>query len=307
MKEKFISLLEEIRAPFLTASIIPVLLGTAIAWTRTGGFHSGHFILTLLGGVCLHAGTNIANDYFDHVSGNDEANTEYVRPFSGGSRLIQTGRLAPREVLIESLVFFALSSLIGLYLAWAIGWPIITLGLIGLVSGFFYCAPPFKFVYRGLGELLVGLNFGVLMTLGAYFTQTGSFSLEAAVASLPIGILIAAVLYINEFPDYNADKKVGKNTLVVRLGKEIGVSFYLFLMALVYIVIAGSVIFRLVSPFALLGFFTLPLAIPAMKTARQNFADPQALAPANAGTIMVHLLTGVLLIIGYLLHKLVLG
>ncbi|OGB90432.1 1,4-dihydroxy-2-naphthoate octaprenyltransferase [candidate division WOR-1 bacterium RIFCSPHIGHO2_01_FULL_53_15] len=307
LRGKIFSLLEEIRAPFLTASIIPVLLGTAIAWARTGNFHFGYFFLALLGGVCLHAGTNIANDYFDHLSGNDEANTEFVRPFSGGSRLIQKGKLAPREVLVESLFFFALGSLIGLFLSWARGWPILSLGLIGVVSGFFYCAPPFKFVHRGFGELLVGLNFGVLMTLGAYFIQTQNFSLEAAVASLPIAILIAAVLYINEFPDFAADKKVGKDTLVVRLGKEIGVNFYVFLMALTYIVLGGSVLFRLISPFALIGFLTLPRALRAMRVARLNFTETLYLVPANADTILTHLFTGGLIIAAYLLQKLVIG
>jgi 1,4-dihydroxy-2-naphthoate octaprenyltransferase len=299
--------IEELRAPFFTATIISLLLGTVMAWARTSVFHLGYFLLVLFGGVCLHAGTNIANDYFDHKSGNDETNTEYIRPFSGGSRLIQKGALRPREVLVGSLIFLILGSSIGLYLAWARGMVILLLGVIGVFSGFFYSAPPFKLANRGVGELLVGINFGILMTVGAYFVQTQSFSWEPFVASLPVAFLISAILYINEFPDFKADMATGKKHLVVRLGKKRAAFGFILILCAVYLSMILGVAFKMISPFALLGLLTLPIALKAMQVARFNFNDTSKLVPANAGTILIHLLTGGLIIVGYAVHKLILG
>ncbi|MGD9382376.1 MAG: prenyltransferase, partial [Candidatus Thorarchaeota archaeon] len=159
----------EMRLPFLTASITPVLLGTAMAWGMHGVFLWDIFLLTLVVGVCLHLGSNISNDYFDHVSTTDDINVEYVRPFTGGSRMIQLGWLSPREVLAGSFVAFGIAVVIGLYLAFSRDMLLLAFGIVGAASGFFYTAPPFRFVSRGYGEAFIGLNFGVLMVLGSYY------------------------------------------------------------------------------------------------------------------------------------------
>ena len=143
--------IQELRAPFFTASVVPILLGVAIAWARTGNFNWLLFLLTLVAGMLFHAGTNVANDYFDHRSGNDEINTEFVRPFTGGSRFIQEGKLTPKEVLLYSLFLFATGSIIGIYLVFKVGTGVLILGVIGLLSGFFYSCPPIALVNRGLG------------------------------------------------------------------------------------------------------------------------------------------------------------
>ncbi len=296
---------DELRAPFFTASIVPVVLGAVIAWLRVGTFHWGYFMLTLIGGLCLHAGTNVANDYFDYLNGADENNFEFVRPYTGGSRMIQKGLMSPREVLAESLVFFALGSLIGLYLAYVRGPIVLVLGIIGLFSGFFYVAPPFNLVATGLGEAIVGLNFGLLMTLGSYFVQAGSLAWEPVVAAIPVATLIAGVLYINEFQDAPADAAAGKRHLVVRLGRKAAVRGYEVIIAVTYLSIIVGVAARLISPFTLLGLITLPIAIKAVRTTRVHHDHYLKLAPANAGTVMIHMLTGVLLSVGYILDKLV--
>jgi 1,4-dihydroxy-2-naphthoate octaprenyltransferase len=297
--------LEEVRAPFFTATIVPVVLGTAIAWVRTGAFHGGTFLLTLLAGLCLHAGTNVINDYFDHLSGNDEINVEFVRPFTGGSRMIQKGLLQPQEVLRGALAFFALGSLIGLYLTYARGPVVLILGLIGLFSGFFYTAPPVYLARWGIGELIVGANFGLLMTLGSYYVQTLTLAWEPVVASVPVTLLIAGVLYINEFQDAPADQAVGKTHLVVRLGRRRAVIGYEVIMTATYLSIILGVLARLISPFALLGLLTLPMALKAVRTARIYHDEYLKLAPANASTVMTHMLTGFLLSVGYLVDKVV--
>ncbi|MFQ6059500.1 MAG: prenyltransferase, partial [Anaerolineae bacterium] len=205
-RDKFKLWREEVRAPFFTATIVPIVLGAVIAWVRVGTFHWGFFLLTLIGGLCLHAGTNVVNDYFDHLSGNDEINVEFVRPFTGGSRMIQKGLLQPQEVLRGALAFFAAGSLIGLYLAYARGPIILILGLMGVFCGFFYTAPPVYLARWGIGEFIVGVNFGLLMTLGSYYVQTRALAWEPVVAAIPVALLIAGVLYINEFQDVPADQ-----------------------------------------------------------------------------------------------------
>lgn len=296
---------DAVRLPFFTASVVPVILGAVIAWERVGVFHWGYFILTFIAGVALQAGTNLSNDYYDHVSGADEANVQFVRPYTGGSRVIQKNIVPARQILHAALLCFAVGGLIGLYLVLARGPVVLWLGLIGAFSGFFYTAPPFRLAATGLGELLVGLNFGILMTLGSYYVQAQSVAWEPFVASLPIAFLISAVLYINEFQDAPADSLVGKNTLVVRLGRQRAVAGYVVLMAATYLVIVLGAVLRTISPFALIALLTAPIAWTAVRTARVYYDDYLKLAPANAGTVIAHLLTGLLLVIGYVIEKVV--
>jgi len=282
--------------------VVPILLGAVIAWARTGAFHWGYFLLTMLGGLLLHTGTNVANDYFDHKSGTDDVNVEFVRPFTGGSRMIQEGLLTPREVIGGALAAYVLAAIIGLYLAYVRGPMIIALGLIGLFSGFFYTAPPINLVSKGIGEFFIGLNFGVLMTLGAFYVQTGYLGWEPVVASIPVALLIAGVLYINEFQDAPADGSVGKDHLVVRLGRRRAAEGYVILMAATYLSIVLGVVLRITSPFTLIALATLPVAMKAITVARAHYDEYLKLVPANAATVFIHLLTGLLLSAAYLLE-----
>ena len=294
--------LTEMRIPFATASTMPILLGTAIAWAKTGIFLFDVFLLTLIAGVSLHFGANISNDYFDHKSGTDDINVDFVSPFTGGARMIQLGYLTPRAVLAGSMVFFAIGGIIGIYLTLTRGIWVLILGVIGAGSGFFYTAPPFKLVHRGIGEIFIGLNFGILMTLGAYYVQTLTFELEPIVASLPIAILISAVLYINEFPDYTADKAVGKKTMVVLLGKERAALGYAALMISVYVSIATAFILSIVTWYPLIAFSILPLSILGVRRALKAYDRIFEMIPANVSTVTGHLLTGIVMTVGYILE-----
>lgn len=294
-----------VRAPFFTASIVPVVLGTVIAFNLTQSIHWIHFILTLVGAVLLHAGANVINDFFDHLSSNDEINEEFVRPFTGGSRMIQNKLLSPREVLIGAIILLFMGSLIGLYFTYTFGWVILVIGIVGVLSAVLYVAPRINLVGRGIGEFLIGINFGVLMTLGAYYTQTGSLSWIPVIASLPVALLISAVLYINEFPDAKADKAVGKNHLVVRLGKEKAVRGYIAIILLTYITLVISVVTDTLPPFALIAMLTFPLALKSIKIAQQYYDNTIKLVPANASTIMNHLFTGILLILSFFLDHII--
>ncbi|MBC8183165.1 1,4-dihydroxy-2-naphthoate octaprenyltransferase [candidate division KSB1 bacterium] len=295
--------LMELRAPFFTATIVPILLGTAIAYNLNSAFNWSYFLLTLLGGLLLHGGSNVINDYFDHKSNNDELNKEFVRPFTGGSRMIQEKLLTPKEVLVEAIVCLVLGSAIGIYLTIKIGWVILAIGIFGVFSAVFYVDPKVKLVSRGIGELFIGLNFGIAMTLGAYYVQTGLFSWIPIIASIPVAILIAALLYINEFQDAKADEAVGKNHLVIRLGKKRAVTGYVLLMIATYLAVVIGVVTDSLPPITLIALLTMPIAFKAIKVAQENYEDSAKLVPANVSTILNHLLTGLLLIVSFFVDK----
>jgi 1,4-dihydroxy-2-naphthoate octaprenyltransferase len=284
------------RAPFLTATVVPVLLGSALAW-RDGHFHFGYFLLTFLGAMAFHAATNVINDYGDHKSGNDDINQE-LTPFSGGSRMIQEQLLSPRQTLRLALIYYAIGIVIGLYLALVRGLPVLWIGLIGFLMSALYTVPRVGLAYlgHGLGELAVGLGFGPVMVGGAYYVQAQNFAPQMWYASIPVGLLITAVIYINEFPDRTADKAADKRTLVVKLGRRGAVPGYIALMLGTYLSIALGVSLGLLPWPTLIAFLTLPLAMRGIQGLCRFFDQTPQLIPSNAMTIQVHLLTGLLLV-----------
>jgi 1,4-dihydroxy-2-naphthoate octaprenyltransferase len=179
----------------------------------------------------------------------------------------------------------------------------LALGLIGVFSGFFYTNGPFYLAKRGLGEFFVGLNFGILVTHGSFYVQTQQFNFEVFLISIPITVLIIAILFINEFPDYTADGRVGKRTLVVRIGRKKAVYGYFILMSLVYITIIIPAIYGITSLFSLLGLLSIPFAIKGVYHIRRNYDSSFDLIPANGSTIFCFLTTGLLLIIAYIFEK----
>lgn len=291
------------RAPFLTATVIPVVLGAAVAWSETARFNPVNFLFVLIGISFLHTATNLANDYFDHKSGNDWLN-KTPTPFSGGSRVIQENLVSPKAVLMLALVCFFIGSLIGLWINYKLKTNVVLLmGIIGVFLGFFYTASPLKIGYTGLGELVVGFCFGPLVVSGSYYVQANNFSQTAFWASIPIGILVGLILYINEFPDYEADKAVNKKTLVVILGKEMAIKLCHFLLVLTYLFIILGVILKFIPIYALISLLTVPLAFKTLAISRKNFDKVYELLPANASTIGLHSLIGMLLSLGFMLDK----
>ena len=286
------------RLPFLTATFVPLFAGAAVADMLGYTVSWGWLGLTILGGAFLHIGTNTSNDYFDHTSGTDEANYNYMVPFSGGSRSIQMGLISAKGMLTVAVVSFTLSAIVGIPLIQKAGMPILWLGLIGFLSGLFYTAPPFRFASRrGLGELIIGLNFGPLMVAGSALVQTGQLLPEAFLAGIPIGFLIAAVVYMNEFPDYDSDKATGKNTLIVVLGPEKARAGYVALVASAFASIIVLVLNGTVPMLSLIALLAVYFGFSATRTLYKYYNN-RLLQPANWGTIIMHSVTGILFCIG---------
>jgi len=286
------------RLPFLSATFVPVALGAAVAASH-GEWHWWLAILTLIAASCVHLGLNVANDVFDTASGVDQANVNPTQ-FSGGSRVIYYGLLSMRQMVLIMLGFYALGTGIGLYLAVSRGfWPLFWIGVAGLFISVFYTAPPFRFVHRGLGEICVALGFGPIMTIGAYYVQAKAWSWEAIYASLPVGILIALVLYVNEVPDRPADATAGKRTLPVRLSKRTVIAAYAAAVTVSFgLVLFGSV-FGVIPRPAIVALAAIPLALPVYRGLQASYENPYALMPAMAKNIQLHLSAGLLLTLGY--------
>ena len=290
--------LKAARAPFFTGSLAPIMVGTATAFYAAGAVSWPRALLALVALVGLHAGANLANDYYDHLSGNDEINVARAYPFTGGSRFIQEGKAQPWEILAASLVSLGMGAAIGVYLVVVTGWPILALGVVGGATGFFYTAPPLKLGYRGVGEVFILLDFGLLPVFGAHYVQTQTFSAGAAIAGACVGLLMTNVLWMNQFQDLEADAAVGKRNWVVRLGRRVSSRLHAALFALAYAAIIAGVVWRVLPAWSLLGLLSLPLAAKASAVSLKHHDQLDRLTPANVATVATHLATSVLLSLG---------
>lgn len=328
-----------VRAPFFTATLVPMLLGAVIAHADL--VERGQalmwswrvFWLALLGAILAQAGTNLANDYGDHTTRNDEYN-KVPSPFNGGSRVIQAGLLAPWKVLLAALLCFAATIGIGLHLNALVGGgpfantPLLWIGVAGCVLGVAYTLGPLRLSYRGLGEVAIALGFGPVIVLGTHYVLSAATTSQwhwgrPLSASLPIAVFATLIIWVNQFQDAPADAKANKRTWVVRIGEQPGAAFhyeraftvyralnglgFAAIAILGFLGLAGS---PLGTPYAFLALLTMPLFLHANRLAnawlkRWNQPDadrqrlPYELLKVNALTIGIHLVTGLLLVAAY--------
>jgi 1,4-dihydroxy-2-naphthoate octaprenyltransferase len=287
------------RLPFLSATIVPVVLGIVIAASQ-GSFDLLTAILTVVGASFVQLGLNVANDYFDAVQGADDVNVTPTQ-FSGGSRVIQYGLVSRRRMAVIAATFYLAAAAIGLLLlVLRPSTALLVIGVVGIVVSLAYTAPPLKLVYRGLGEVAVAIGFGPLMLLGAYVVQTGGVvTREAVVASLPIALLVALILYVNEIPDRRGDARAGKRTLPVRFSRDAVIGGYRIAAAAAYAIVAAGVGVGLLPLPALLALLTIPLALQVSRGLAPNYDNPYGLMAIMGVNIKVHLYAGLLLIAAY--------
>ena len=283
-----------IRAPFLPLSVVLAFLGTCIAW-YDGAFHLGHALLAFFGLLLAHISVDVLNEYFDFKSGVD-LKTQRT-PFSGGSGALPAGLVSPRQALWLGLGTFLAIIPIGIYFAVTLGWLLLPLLLVAAACILLYTPLMLK---MGWPEWAPGLGMGALPVLGAYFVQTGDYTVPAIVACIPSGILVHNLLLINEFPDVEADATGHRRTLPIFIGKGKASVVYSVLTGMVYLWIVGGVITGWMPPFSLIALLTLPFAVKAIHGAL-NHQDPAKLIPGLANNVLVVLLTQLLLGIGYIL------
>lgn len=298
---------EAIRPLSLTAALVPMLLGGALALAADKKFDVGLFILTLLGALMIQAGTNMINDWKD--ADRDGDNIGGMRPFTGGSRMIQLGLISRADMGFFGLLLSVVAAGIGVYLVFASGWGLIPLIAYGIIAGLFYTNEKGKFSFinlaPGIAELLIATTYGTFMTMGAYYVQTGTYSLTAFLISIPVALFISNVLLINQFPDAESDAKTGKNTLVVRLGKKTARNVLIACNVAGYSVIALLPLLGY-GPYTLyFALLSVPFAVQAIRYTWLNYDKNAAdLIPSNAHTAINHLFNGLLLVFALLLTKL---
>jgi len=285
----------EIRPEFLLLSVVLVLLGSAISWNE-GYFNWLKFLLTVLGLLLAHTSVNVLNDYFDFKSGIDLDTTKTA--FSGGSGILAQGILKPKNAYRFGIGCLAAAFPIGIYLTYASGWQLLPLVFLGGGIIYFYTSHLTKWL---IGELFAGLGLGSLPVLGTYFIQTGSYSTEAFVASLAPGLLTVNLLLLNEFPDYEADKKGGRYHLVIALGRRKASRLYTGLMIMTYLFIICGVISKLMPLVSLIALASTPIAFKAIKTSLIHYDNLEKLIPALKANIITVLGTDALLALAYFL------
>jgi 1,4-dihydroxy-2-naphthoate polyprenyltransferase len=234
------------RPKFFTASVLPMLLGSAWGWIEVGAFDAVAFIFGLASTVFVHASANVLNDVFDGLNGNDSLNDGRIFPFTGGSRFIQNGVLDTGQMAKWGCVLLFLGALCGLALTAHKGADVIWFGVVGVGLGILYSAPPLHLSARGLGELAVGVAFGTLPMVGAAWLQTGQLNWDILILSVPVSMWVTAILLINEVPDATADAAVDRRTLVVRFGAENSRWIYLSLHLVAFLAIAYAAISGLI-------------------------------------------------------------
>jgi len=277
------------RPATLTAALVPVLVGTAVAEV-SGGVRLGPALAALFGAFMLQITSNLANDVFDHEKGAD------THERLGPTRAVQAGLLTPRQVRAGMIATIVLAFVAGIYLTTIGGWPIVIIGLSSILAGVAYTGGPYPLGYHGLGDVFVMIFFGFVAVCGTVFVQTGAVPTLGWLASVPVGAIATAVLVVNNVRDRETDVKAGKRTLAVRLGRRAGVAEYGALILLAYVAPVVAVVALGRSPLALLPLLTLPLAIRLWRTLATTEGRP--LNACLVGTAKLLLFYGVLFAAG---------
>jgi 1,4-dihydroxy-2-naphthoate octaprenyltransferase len=277
----------------LPAAVAPVLVGTALAG-YLHVFHPLRFVAAMLGAVFIQVGTNLSNDYSDARRGADAEDR------LGPVRVTAGGLVPPRQVLIATYVTFGLAVLAGVYLIVVAGWQLLLVGAASILAGVAYTGGPKPYGYEGLGEVFVFLFFGIVAVAGSYFVQVRHLDWEAFALAVPVGLLAAAILVVNNVRDIDSDRRADKRTLAVRLGRERARTLFAVVVYLAYALAPVTWLFGPVTAWVLLPWLTLPLAIRVVRLVR-NHADGPTLNQALAQTGMLQLAFCILLSAGLLL------
>jgi 1,4-dihydroxy-2-naphthoate polyprenyltransferase len=289
------------RPPFLIASAMPVMIGTAWASSAFHRFDGLLFALALMTTVLAHAGANVYNDVGDDVIGADAQNTDRIYPYTGGSRFIQTGLLSRLQMTRLALGLAAAAIVLGVLLTVLRGPGVVLLGIIGFALGLLYSLPGAQLSARGIGEAAVAISFGVLPVLGSVWLQAGTIDSGATLVCLPVSAWAAAILIINEVPDMEADRRVQKRTLVVRWGAG-GARWIYWLLTLATLAAAGAAIEVHALPLwygvAALGLAGLGLRAASGITTERS--GRERLKRSIELTLAIHALGCVLLIVAIL-------
>ena len=286
--------LRAIRIRFLLASVIAVSNGLAIAYWKYATLDPLYAVLTYIGVVFLHASVDLLNDYWDHKRGIDS--TTRRTKFSGGTGVLPEHLLTPRSVYIAGIIFLILGALIGAYFVAIRGITIAIILIFAVLAIYFYST---RIVNAGLGELFVAVK-GAMIVLGALYVQNAVLEPAALYGGIIVGILSATVLFINSFPDYEADRTKGRRTLVIILGRETASAIFPVFIIAAYALIAGGIFLGFTKIYSLISFASIPLAIKSILSLRKEPESIERLVPAMASAVAYSRVTGFLLAMSFI-------
>jgi len=276
----------------LSMTFVSIATGFAYA-SANHGFSTGLFLLTLLAGILGHLAANLMNDYLDVKNGVDfdSVLTAQYRPHP-----LLEGKIALKSVYRVSVIMFFMTAMIGLYLVFIKGLLLLWIGMAGLFLALSYTAPPFKYKYKGLGEIGVLLIWGPLMTGGSYFIQSQTMTWDIIIVSIPIGLLVALVLLINNVRDYTSDSSQNIKTLPIIFSKQGGLHIYTGIIMLTYLWVIVISLIGPLSPWSLIVLLSCPLAIKMIRKMYREIPND-----ADAETAKLDTMFGVLLLISIIL------
>lgn len=284
------------RAGTLPVMLFPVVIGATLAWQQGTAFQAGPFLLTLLGALTAHLGANVINDLSDFASGTDQFAQDYNAEgttLTTGSQVLLKGTLSPRFYRRLAFGLFGATLLCGLLLSVIRPYTLL-FGITGFLLAYFYVAPPLRLAYigRGLGELDILLSFGILPVLGSYYVQAGTFSVDALMTALPIGLYTVAVLYFHHFLHWRADREAGKITPIVALGEYRGRVVGALLLACISLSLIADVILYVLPWYTIVAILTTVPVLMAVRYARGDLKSYQQLMQAalNANLEMAGLI-----------------
>ncbi len=288
-RERLGAWIQASRVPFFVATLIPLTLGGVVA-ARAGAWSTDRWFIVLVASFLVHLCTNLANDYFDYETGADSGES------IGGSRVIQEGKIAPEEIRNALILLYGIAFVCGVWIVWASGvWWLAGVMGFSFFSSLFYTAPPIRYGYLGLGELFVGINMGPIMVGGTAAAVAGGSLENAWAVSIPIGLMVAMILYYQSLPDIETDKSVGKRTIAVRLGNPAAIWGFRAFAAASLASIAGLVLFGVVHPIALLSLVTI-LQVYGIDRMIRTTRDWQDLHDRGGRMRLFYLVNGLLLI-----------
>jgi 1,4-dihydroxy-2-naphthoate polyprenyltransferase len=279
----------------LPASLAPVLVGTALAG-YSHVFHPLRFLAALVGAIFIQVGTNLSNDYSDARRGADAEDR------LGPVRVTAGGLVPPKQVLLATYLSFGVAVLAGAYLIAVAGWLLLAIGAASILAGVLYTGGPRPYGYEGLGELFVFLFFGVVAVVGSYFVQVKHLHWEAFALAVPVGLLASAILIVNNVRDIDSDRRAGKRTLAVRMGRARTRTMFALVVYLSYLLTPVTWVFGPLTAWLLLPWLTLPPAAAIVREVR-NRVDGRSLNKALAQTGLLQLSFCVLLAAGLLLSR----
>jgi 1,4-dihydroxy-2-naphthoate octaprenyltransferase len=295
---KIKDILGPMRVPFLLLPPVCVLLGVGSAFYSGVPLNFWHVLLVLIGALCTHISVNAFNEYDDFRTGLDSRTQR--TPFSGGSGTLQANPQSARTALATAIISLSIAALVGVYFTWLYGWALLPLGLLGIFVIVAYT--PLLTRSPWLCLIAPGLGFGPLMVMGTHFALTGQYSWTAFVASLVPFFLVSNLLLLNQFPDVEADRTVGRRHFPILIGRRQSSFIFSTFLVLTYLNILVGVLLSHLPIWCLLGLLTLFISIPLLKASIEYADDLQKLVPFMAKNVLVNLLTPALVAIGFFIH-----